>query len=74
MKTFIETQFWCCPQIWMFHSRGLKRKVNRIHDGALRITFVITSHHHLENCSLKTTLLQYTIETLELWQQKYKML
>ena len=38
MKTFVESQFGCCPLIWMFHSRGLNSKINRIHERALRIT------------------------------------
>ena len=29
MKSFIESQFGCCPLIWMLHSRGLNNKVNR---------------------------------------------
>ena len=38
MKSFIESQFGYCPLIWMFHSRALYNKVNRIHERALRIT------------------------------------
>ena len=30
MKSFIELQFGYCPVIWMFHSRGLNNKINRI--------------------------------------------
>ena len=37
MKTFIETQFNFCPLIWMFHSRTLHNKTNRLHERALRI-------------------------------------
>ena len=39
MKLFIESQFRYCPLIWMFHSRGLNNKINRIHERALRITY-----------------------------------
>ena len=39
MKAFVESQFSYCPLIWMFHSRGLNNKINRIHERALRITF-----------------------------------
>ena len=35
MKVFIESQFGYCPLVWMFHSRGIKKKINRIHEGAL---------------------------------------
>ena len=39
MKAFIESQFGYCPLIWMFHSRSLNNKINRIHERALRITY-----------------------------------
>ena len=39
MKAFIESQFGCCPLVWMFHNRRLKNKINRIHERALRITY-----------------------------------
>ena len=39
MKLFIESQFGYCPLIWMFHSRGLNNKINRIHERALIITY-----------------------------------
>ena len=39
MKSFIESQFGYCPLIWMFHSRALNNKINRIHERALRITY-----------------------------------
>ena len=38
MKAFVESQFGYCPLIWMFHSRGLNYKINRIHERALGIT------------------------------------
>ena len=38
MKSFIESQFGYCPLIWMFDSRGLNNKINRVHKRALRIT------------------------------------
>ena len=39
MKAFIESQFGYCPLLWMFHSRGLNNKMNRMHKKALRITY-----------------------------------
>ena len=39
MKTFIESQFSYCPIIWMFHSRKLNRKINHIHERALRLVY-----------------------------------
>ena len=39
MKTFIESQFNYCPLIWMFHSRTMNNKINRIHKRALRLVY-----------------------------------
>ena len=39
MKTFVTSQFWCCPLIWMFDSRRLNNKINSIHERALKITY-----------------------------------
>ena len=39
MKTFIESQFNYCPLIWMFHSRTINSKINRLHERALRIVY-----------------------------------
>ena len=39
MKVFITSQFSYCPLIWMFHSRNLNNKINRIHERALRLVY-----------------------------------
>ena len=39
MNTFIESQFRYCSLIWMFHSRTLNNKINRLHLRALRIVY-----------------------------------
>ena len=39
MKAFIESQFSYCPLIWMFHSRNLNNKINKIHERSLRIVY-----------------------------------
>ena len=39
MKSFIESQCQYSPLIWLFHSRGLNNKINRIHEKASRITY-----------------------------------
>ena len=36
-NTFIESQFSYCPLVWMFCSRLMNQKINRIHERALRI-------------------------------------
>ena len=39
MKAFIESQFGYCPLVWMFHSRKLNNRINRLHERALRIVY-----------------------------------
>ena len=37
MKAFISSQFAYCPLIWMFHSRHINLKINKLHERALKI-------------------------------------
>ena len=39
MKTMIHSQFNYCPLTWMFHSRILNNKINKLHDRALRLVY-----------------------------------
>ena len=39
INAFILSQFSYCPLIWMFHSRKLNARINKIHERALRILF-----------------------------------
>ena len=37
MKAFIISQFNYCPLIWMFHSRQLNNRLNKIQERPLRL-------------------------------------
>ena len=39
MKAFIASEFGYCPLVWMFHSRKLNSRVNKLHERALRIVY-----------------------------------
>ena len=39
LNSFIISQFSYCPLIWMFHSRKLNSRINRIHERALRLVY-----------------------------------
>ena len=39
MKAFITSQFSYCPLVWMFHSREINNKINRIHERSLRLVY-----------------------------------
>ena len=42
LNSFIKSQFLCCPLIWMFTSKALNQKINRIHEKSLRL--VLNDH------------------------------
>ena len=39
LHAFILSQFGYCPLVWMFHSRKLNQRINRLHERALRIVY-----------------------------------
>ena len=39
IKTFFESQFSYCPLVWMFHSRTLNNRINKLHERALRMVY-----------------------------------
>ena len=39
MKSFINSQFGYCPLVWMFHSRKINNRINKLHERALRVVF-----------------------------------
>ena len=39
MKAFVTSQFNYCLLIWLFHSRELNNRINRIHERALRLVY-----------------------------------
>ena len=39
LHAFILSQFGYCPLVWMFHSRQLNQRINRLHERALRIVY-----------------------------------
>ena len=43
LKAFIESQFSYCPLIWMFHSRTMNNRINRLHERALRLVYTDTN-------------------------------
>ena len=39
MNTFIHSQLNYCPLFWMFHSRTINNKINKLHERALRLVY-----------------------------------
>ena len=38
INAFVVSQFSYCPLVWMFHDRSVNKKINKIHERALRIS------------------------------------
>ena len=49
MKAFIESQFQYCPLVWMFHSRTLNNRINKLHERALRLVYKDDEYTHLNS-------------------------
>ena len=39
MNAFFDSQFNYCPLIWMFHSRNINNKINKLHERCLRVIY-----------------------------------
>ena len=39
MQAFIQSQFGYCLLVWMFHSRKLNNRINKIHEKSLRVVY-----------------------------------
>ena len=39
MNAFITSQFSYCPLVWMFHSRTMNSRINKIHEKALKLVY-----------------------------------
>ena len=75
MNSFILSQFGYCPLVWMFHSRKLNHRINRIHKRALRIVYNDneSSFNELLNKDESFTIHERNIQTLaiELYKVAY---
>ena len=39
MKAFVSSHFAYCPLLWMFNSRQINHKINKLHERTLRIVY-----------------------------------
>ena len=54
INAIFKAQFNYCPVIWMFLSRSLNNKINRLHEWCLRITYN-NEHSNLRHTSQSST-------------------
>ena len=66
MNAFIESQFSYCPLLWMFCSRSMNNKINRIHERALRLVYLdyVSSFEDLLKKDNSVTIHQRNIQFL----------
>ena len=66
MKALNTSQFSYCPLIWMFDSRNLNNKINRIHERALRLVYHNNLHFsELINLGNSITVHQKHLQVLD---------
>ena len=77
MKSFILSQFGYCRLVWMFHSRELNNRINKIHLRALRIVYEddVSSFEELLLKDNSFTVHERNIQTLaiELYKVAYRL-
>ena len=66
MNAFIASHFSYCPVVWMFHSRKLNNRINRLHERALRIVYkdYTSSFEELLNQDQSLTIHQKNLQKL----------
>ena len=74
MKTFITSQFNYCPLTWMFHSRTMNNKINRLHERTLRLVYndENLSFQELLNLDNSVTVHQKNLQKLAVEMYKIK--
>ena len=66
MKAFIASEFGYCPLVWMFHSRKLNSRINKLHERALRMVYqdYVSSFTELLEKDKSTTIHNRNIQLL----------
>ena len=76
MKAFIQSQFGYCPLVWMFCSRTINARINRIHERSLRIVYndYESTFNELLTTDKSFTIHHRNIQTLaiEIYKEIYK--
>ena len=73
-QIFIESQFSYCPLVWMFCSRKMNRRINALHERALRIIFndYVSSFAELLKIDKSLTIHQRNIDKVAVEMFKVK--
>ena len=78
IKSFFESQFAYCPLVWMLYNRSLNRKINKLHERALRILYKddISTFEQLLSKDESVTMHHRNMQKLaiEMYKVKYNIL
>ena len=68
MNSFFTAQFGYCPLVWMFCSRTINNKINKLHERCLRLIYndKSSTYHELLTCDRSVTIHQRNIQILAL--------
>ena len=68
MNAFFKSQFNYCPLVWMFHSRILNNRINRLHEKCLRLVYndQLSSYEDLLITDGSTTIHQRNLQSLSI--------
>ena len=66
MNAFFTSQFSYCPLTWMFHSRKLNNKINRLHERCLLViyTHILSTFEELLNKDNSVSIYQRNLQCL----------
>ena len=66
MKAFLASEFDYCPLVWMFHSRKLNSRINKLHERVLRMVYqdYVSSFTELLEKDKSTTIHKRNIQLL----------
>ena len=75
MSSYITSQFNYCPLVWMIHNRIVNKKINKVHEIALRIVYgnYKTKFSELLNLDKSVTIYQRNLQYLLIKIYKIKM-
>ena len=73
MNAFIQSQFNYCSLVWMFHSRTLNNKINRLQERALRVVYNNVSHTYQELLDLDNSVTIHHKNLQKLAIEMYKV-
>ena len=72
MKAFIQSQFGYCPLVWMFCSRTINARINRIDERSLRIVYnnYVSTFNELLTADKSFTIHHRNVQTLAIEMYK----